>query len=137
MVGREAERDADRRRGGDARELGGAEDAQDQGRLGRRAGSQALGRLCQYGLADEAFALVEAADFSPYFLRGTRCAPPDVSLSALFCFDQKALRADPRFLRLCAKLGLCEYWATSGKWPDCADEVDYDFRTLAKSLASL
>lgn len=95
-----------------------------------------LGRLCQYGLADEAFALVEAADFSPYFLRGTRCAPPDVGIPALFCIDQKALRADPRFLRLCAKLGLCEYWATSGKWPDCADEVDYDFRALAISMAS-
>lgn len=95
-----------------------------------------LGRLCQYGLADEAFALVEAADFSPYFLRGTRCAPPDVGIFALFCIDQKALRADPRFLRLCAKLGLCDYWVSSGEWPDCAEEVDYDFRTLARDLAA-
>jgi TolB-like protein len=95
-----------------------------------------LGLMCSAGLADEAFALVEAADFSPYFSTGTRCAPPDVGVSCLFTVDQKDLHADPRFLRLCAKLGLCDYWVASGKWPDCADEVDYDFRTLARDLAA-
>lgn len=96
-----------------------------------------LGRLCQLGLPDEAFALVEASDFSPYFSAGTRIAPPDVGLSCLFCVDQRDLRADPRFLRLCAKLGLCDYWVRSGNWPDCADEVDYDFRALARDLAAV
>ncbi|MFN7303374.1 MAG: BTAD domain-containing putative transcriptional regulator [Phenylobacterium sp.] len=96
-----------------------------------------LGRLCQLGLADEAFALVEASDFSPYFSAGTRLAPPDVGLSCLFCVDQRDLRADPRFLRLCTKLGLCDYWVRSGNWPDCADEVDYDFRALARDLAAI
>jgi TolB-like protein len=96
-----------------------------------------LGRLCQLGLADEAFALVEASDFTPYFSTGTRLAPPDVGLSCLFCVDQRDLRADPRFLRLCTKLGLCDYWVRSGNWPDCADEVDYDFRALARDLAAV
>jgi hypothetical protein len=96
-----------------------------------------LGKLCQLGLADEAFALVEASDFSPYFSPGTRLTPPDVGLSCLFCVDQKALRADPRFLRLCAKLGLCDYWVRSGNWPDCADEVDYDFRAQASVLVTV
>lgn len=96
-----------------------------------------LGRLCQLGLADEAFALVEASDFSPYFSAGTRIAPPDVGMSCLFCVDQRDLRADPRFLRLCTKLGLCDYWVRSGNWPDCADEVDYDFRALARDLAAV
>ena len=27
------------------------------------------------------------------------------------------------------RLGLVEFWTTTGKWPDCADEVPYDFRT--------
>jgi hypothetical protein len=38
------------------------------------------------------------------------------------------LRKDPRFARLCARLGLVEFWMTTNKWPDCADEVPYDFR---------
>ena len=96
-----------------------------------------LGRLCQLGLADEAFALVEASDFTPYFSAGTVITPPDFGLSCLFCVDQKALRADPRFLRLCAKLGLCDYWVQSGNWPDCADEVDYDFRAQASVLVTV
>lgn len=37
-------------------------------------------------------------------------------------------RLGPRFPRLCARLGLVEYWISSGQWPDCADEVPYDFR---------
>ena len=30
--------------------------------------------------------------------------------------------------RLFARLGLVEFWATTGKWSDCADEVPYDFK---------
>jgi Tfp pilus assembly protein PilF len=29
-----------------------------------------------------------------------------------------AMRNSPRFLTLCAKLGLCSYWAETGHWPD-------------------
>jgi hypothetical protein len=96
-----------------------------------------LGKRCQGGLADEAFALVEASDFIPYFSAGTEITPPDFGLSCLFGVDQKALRADPRFLRLCDKLGLCDYWVQSGNWPDCADEVDYDFRAQASVLVAI
>jgi hypothetical protein len=35
---------------------------------------------------------------------------------------------DPRFARLCARLGLVELWTATGRWPDCAGEVPYDFR---------
>ena len=100
-----------------------------------RVSLSSLGRLCRAGLADDAFAIVAAADFSPYFTRGVPMAPPDVGISCLFSVDQKPLRADPRFVQLCARLGLCEYWVASGHWPDCADEVDYDFRALATGLA--
>ena len=27
-----------------------------------------------------------------------------------------------------ARLGLMAFWLASGQWPDCADEVPYDFR---------
>lgn len=33
-----------------------------------------------------------------------------------------------RFPRLAARFGLAQYWIESGKWPDCASEVDYDFK---------
>jgi len=35
----------------------------------------------------------------------------------LFPF-QESLHADPRFLPLCHRLGLCTYWAKTGHWPD-------------------
>jgi TolB-like protein len=47
----------------------------------------------------------------------------------LFTPACKEGRADPRFVTLCARLGLVEYWLETGLWPDCADEVPYDFRT--------
>ena len=46
----------------------------------------------------------------------------------LFNAGMPELRNDPRFPRLCARLGLIEFWTATGKWPDCADEVAYDFR---------
>jgi adenylate cyclase len=33
-----------------------------------------------------------------------------------------------RFAKLCARLGLAQYWIESGRWPDCAGRVDYDFQ---------
>lgn len=33
-----------------------------------------------------------------------------------------------RFAGLAARFGLAQYWAESGKWPDCAGEVAYDFK---------
>lgn len=42
------------------------------------------------------------------------------------------LRNDPRFPALCARLGLVEFWLASDKWPDCADQVPYDFRAACR-----
>jgi adenylate cyclase len=38
------------------------------------------------------------------------------------------LQRDVRFPQLCAHAGLVDYWRDSGRWPDCASEVPYDFR---------
>jgi hypothetical protein len=46
----------------------------------------------------------------------------------LFPKAYTALRADPRFVALCARLGLVEYWLATQNWPDCADVVPYDFK---------
>ena len=50
-------------------------------------------------------------------------------------FPNAELIHDVRFVSLCAKLGHCHYWVETGNWPDCADEVDYDFRAEARRLA--
>ena len=48
--------------------------------------------------------------------------------SLLFQAGLPEMRSDRRFPRLRARLGLVELWTTTGQWPDCADEVPYDFR---------
>jgi hypothetical protein len=40
-----------------------------------------------------------------------------------------------RFTHLCARLGLAQYWLESGKWPDCAAAVDYDFAAACREAA--
>jgi tetratricopeptide (TPR) repeat protein len=49
-----------------------------------------------------------------------------------------AARRDPRFMPLMAKLGLVDYWRTSGHWPDfCAEPgLPYDCKAEAAKLAS-
>ena len=52
---------------------------------------------------------------------------PDGYRTGLFHAGMPELRSDPRFVRLCARLGLVECWLVTGTWPDCIDEVRYDF----------
>ena len=51
----------------------------------------------------------------------------------LFNAESGPLRADIRFATLAARLGLAQYWMTSGRWPDCAAEVPYDFKTACRA----
>jgi hypothetical protein len=39
---------------------------------------------------------------------------------------------DRRLVKLCARLGPVEFWLATGKWPDCAHEVPYDFRAASE-----
>lgn len=85
------------------------------------------------GLKDEVFDLVERASFRHLFELGGRLPNGDYGLHVLFNANT-GIRDDPRFVGLCAKLGLCEYWVATGRWPDCADDVSYDFRGEARRL---
>ena len=49
--------------------------------------------------------------------------------SQLFHVRNEALQRDPRFARVCVRLRLVDYWRESDKWPDCAAQVPYDFKT--------
>ena len=80
------------------------------------------------GLVDEAYALAERMRFGPSGGPGDVMGTNAYHTHLLFSVTCRSLRADPRFVKVCARLGLVEYWLTTGLWPDCADEVPYDFR---------
>lgn len=48
------------------------------------------------------------------------------------------IRQDPRFMLLAERIGLVDYWRSSGKWPDfCDDDLPYDCQEEAAKLARL
>jgi hypothetical protein len=91
---------------------------------------------CHVGLTDLVYTLLERASFTHLFEPGGRPHEMDFGLHALFQRQADEFRGDIRFVRLCARLGLCDYWVKTGRWPDCADEVAsiYDFRAEARRL---
>lgn len=90
------------------------------------------------GLADEAFDVILGALATGRELR------PDNHVAFGMARAQSALQLfvsnggpplwkHPRFPELAAKLGLAQYWIETKKWPDCASEVDYDFKALCQA----
>ena len=83
------------------------------------------------GMKDEAFELVDQTSFD--FMFDVKKPSPSGSVAhgaifgILYC---DVLMRDVRFIRLCSKLALCDYWVMTGKWPDCAAEgvLPYDFK---------
>jgi hypothetical protein len=80
------------------------------------------------GLVDDAYRAADAARLGPVGRSDDIMGPDGYRPSLMFQAGMPELRNDPRFARLCARLGLVEFWLSTGKWPDCADEVPYDFR---------
>ncbi len=73
------------------------------------------------GYVDRAFDLVDEAMaiHPPHKLWSQWCIDTmNTSGSGMFFLSPPALRAHPRFLPLCAKIGLCAYWTRTGRWPD-------------------
>jgi adenylate cyclase len=99
----------------------------------KETGMVALGYIpvaATIGKTDEVYDFVDTCDFSPLLRPGGRHLPGDAGLQLLFEWHAKPLRRDPRFAKLCARLGLANYYLDTGHWPDCAAEVApyYDFR---------
>ena len=80
------------------------------------------------GLVDEAYAAAESARLRPAGTRDDIMGPDGYRTSLMFQVGMPELRNDARFPQLCARLGLVEFWLATKKWPDCAEEVPYDFR---------
>ena len=97
-------------------------------------------RTAQAGRIEETFAALDRASFDEAFEPGGGTGAALLGgWGAGLIFDMMlngAMIRDPRFLRLCAKLGLVSYWLDSGSWPDCADRVPYDFRAEARRLGT-
>ena len=55
--------------------------------------------------------------------------------AVIFVAANRGMIADQRFVRLCARLGLVDYWVSSGRWPDCAADaaLNYDFRAECRA----
>ncbi len=97
----------------------------------RKTGSVDAARLvyaAHLGLVDEAYAAADVARLGPAGNHDDIMGPDGYRTALLFQASMPELRNDLRFPRLCARLGLVAFWLASDKWPDCADEVPYDFR---------
>jgi hypothetical protein len=84
--------------------------------------------LAELGFVDEAFALLDRAKLGPSGGPKDVMGPNAYRPHLLFLAAYTKLRADTRFVKLCARLGLVEYWLTTQMWPDCAATVPYDFQ---------
>jgi hypothetical protein len=104
----------------------------------RATGTVSLQRLrffSELGLTEEAFKFAEDASFAHMFDPAGPLPAGGMTPGAIFNASNRAMIDDRRFVALCAKLGLCDYWLETGRWPDCADQVPYDFRAEARRLA--
>jgi len=77
---------------------------------------------------DEAYRTAETARLGPLGTEDDIMGPDGYRTALLFHDGLPELRNDPRFVPLCARLGLVEFWLATGKWPDCVDAVPYDFK---------
>ncbi len=91
----------------------------------------------ELGFVDDTFDLLARSRFGP-------CGGPHDVLGThayrtllLFPHAYQVLRSDPRFVSVCARLGLVRYWLQSGHWPDCVDQVPYDFRAECQRSADV
>lgn len=87
------------------------------------------------GLPDQAFEMVEQADYSHVFDPAGPSPSlfyPGVALGPWSC-----LLSHPRFIRVCHRLGLCRYWQETGNWPDCAAWVPFDFKSAVRRVLEM
>jgi TolB-like protein len=91
----------------------------------------------ELGFVEETYALLDRCRFGPAGVEEDVMGMHAYRTLLLFSRAYTALRADRRFVQLCARLGLVEYWLETQNWPDCAREVPYDFKSECESACSV
>jgi TolB-like protein len=86
--------------------------------------------LVRLGDVDDAFAIADSAPLAAF--------ASDDNTPVFFIASTAPLRRDPRFIRMVAKVGLVDYWRSSGNWPDFCSEpgLPYDCKVEAARLTS-
>jgi hypothetical protein len=87
-----------------------------------------LGVMTMASLAQQAYDQLLHFKIGPTGAKGDPLGMLGFRTFLLFTPANKEGRDDPRFATLCARIGLVDYWLETGIWPDCADEMPYDFR---------
>jgi hypothetical protein len=100
------------------------------GEQSAEARMDAISVLASLGFVDDAFAL--AARIDPVKLE-----PSPATVSLLFTPLTASMHRKPLFMALAQRLGLVDYWRTTGHWPDfCAEpSLPYDCKAEAARLA--
>lgn len=104
------------------------------------AGSVDVARLvyaAHLGLADDVYRVVERARLGPRGVADDMIGPDAYRTGMLFWKGMPKIRNDPRFVQLCARLGLVEFWLATQKWPDCVNEVPYDFKAACEQARDI
>ena len=94
--------------------------------------------LCWHRRNDQAFDLMERASFAHLFSPDApRAFSTGENPGAIFAPHLVGFHSDIRFIRLCAKMGLCDYWVKTDRWPDCAADgvLPYDFKAACRAIA--
>jgi TolB-like protein len=89
--------------------------------------------------AQDAFGLCAMlGDLDCAFAEADRFYAGSAETTPLFTGPGGAMRRDPRFMALAAKLGLVDYWRSTGHWPDfCAEPgLPYDCKSEAAKVAA-
>src|SRR5438270_1792125 len=83
--------------------------------------------LADFRRVDQAYQLLQDPKFQPF-----------IQTDVLFRPDFAAVRADPRFMQIAARLGLVRYWQQTGSWPDycTSEQLRYDCKTEAAKYRS-
>ena len=90
----------------------------------------------ELGFVDETFAMLERCRFGPSGTARDVMGTHAYRTLLLFPKAYTALRNDPRFVKICARLGLVDYWLDTHNWPDCTDWVPYDFKAMCEDARS-
>lgn len=110
-----------------------------RGQLARdgRVTIDVLASAAQRGHLDAAFEIAAAADLGPPADEPDGAGGSAYNLAILFTVLMSEIRRDPRFVDLCERLGLVDYWLETDRWPDCVEEVApwYDFKAECRKVA--